>query len=96
MLRDGGSYVIAGHYTDTGDTTINPHRHVNRKHADVRGQWGTDFHHVVGALRMAARHAGRFTLASAIGARYTLGDAAAALAAVERLDVTKAIIMPNA
>jgi len=96
MLRDGGTYVVAGHYTDTGDATINPHRHINRKHADVRGQWGTDFHHVVGALRMAARHAGRFPLARAIGARYALGEAAAALAAVERLDVTKAIIMPNA
>ena len=96
LLRDGGTYVIAGHYTDTGDATINPHRHINRKHADVRGQWGTDFHHVVGALRMAAHHHDRFPLAGAIGARYPLKAAGAALAAVERLDVTKAIIMPNA
>lgn len=96
MLRDGGTYVIAGHYTDTGDATINPHRHINRKHADVRGQWGTDFHHVVGALRMAARHHDRFPLADAIGARYALADAGQALDAVARLAVTKAIIVPGA
>lgn len=95
MLRDGGTYVIAGHYTDTGDVTLNPHRHINRKHAEVRGQWGTEYHHVVKALQMAARHHARFPLARAIGARYQLADAGAALAAVERLAVTKAIITPH-
>ncbi|MEJ2548674.1 MAG: zinc-binding dehydrogenase [Gemmatimonadota bacterium] len=39
LLRDGGTCVIAGHYTDTGTTPLNPHLDVNRKHADIRGQW---------------------------------------------------------
>ena len=95
MLRDGGIYVVAGHYTDTGDVTLNPHRDINRKHADIRGQWGTEFHHVVRALAMAARHHERFPLARAIGGRWPLEDAGAALAAVERQDVTKAIITPG-
>ncbi len=96
MLRDGGTCVVAGHYTDTGDVSINPHRLINRRHADIRGQWGTEFHHVVRALRMAARHQGRFPLARTIGARYPLLDAASALAAVEAMTVTKAIIVPGA
>jgi len=96
LLRDGGTYVIAGHYTDTGEVSINPHLHVNRRHADVRGQWGTDFRHVVGALRMAARHHARVPLARAIGARYPLARAADALDDVARQAVTKAIITPNA
>lgn len=95
MLRDGGTYVVAGHYTDTGDVTINPHQLINRKHADVRGQWGTEFHHVANALRLAARHASRFPLARAIGGRYALKDAGAALQAVADLSVTKAIIVPG-
>jgi L-iditol 2-dehydrogenase len=45
LLRDGGTYVIAGHYTDVGTATINPHIDINRKHADVRGRWGLDFGH---------------------------------------------------
>lgn len=96
LLRDGGTYVIAGHYTDTGDATINPHRDINRKHATVRGQWGTDFHHVVRALKLAAKHHDRLPLSSAIGGRYGLEQAGEGLDAVARLAVTKAIITPNA
>jgi threonine dehydrogenase-like Zn-dependent dehydrogenase len=95
LIRDGGTYVVAGHYTDTGDVAINPHRTINRKHADIRGQWGTDFHHVVGALKMAARHHDRLPLARAIGARFALHEANAALEAVASLSVTKAIIVPG-
>jgi L-iditol 2-dehydrogenase len=94
LLRDGGTYVIAGHYTDAGPTEINAHRDVNRKHADVRGQWGTEFHHVVRALRVLARHHARVPIARTIGARYGLSDAGRALADVEALRVTKAVIAP--
>jgi L-iditol 2-dehydrogenase len=46
LLRDGGTLVVAGHYTDAGPVRINPHSDINRKHADVRGRWGTELHHV--------------------------------------------------
>lgn len=95
LLRDGGTYVVAGHYTDVGTATVNFHTDVNRKHADVRGQWGTDFRHVVRALAMLARHRDRLPFASTIGARYGLPDAGRALADVEALRVTKAVIAPN-
>ena len=95
LVRDGGIYVVAGHYTDAGDIAINPHLHLNRKHADVRGQWGTDFRHVVRALRMLARHHERLPFSRVIGARYTLEDAEQALADVAGLRVTKAVIEPN-
>jgi L-iditol 2-dehydrogenase len=94
LLRDGGTYVIAGHYTDVGAVTINPHADINRKHADVRGQWGTEFHHVHGALGLLARHHDRLPFARAIGGRYDLEGADRALADVEALRVTKAIIAP--
>ncbi len=94
LLRDGGTYVIAGHYTDSGPVTINPHTDINRKHADIRGQWGTDFHHVYRALRMLARHHDRFPFERVIGGRYGLEDANKALADVEALRVTKALIVP--
>jgi hypothetical protein len=62
----------------------------------VRGQWGTDFHHVVRALKLAARHHERVPLARAIGGRYGLAQAGEGLDAVARLAVTKAVITPNA
>ncbi len=95
LLRDGGVYVIAGHYTDTGSAEINPHVHVNRRHADVRGQWGTDFRHVVRALRMLAKHRDRLRFDQVIGGRYGLDDAQTALDDVAALRVTKAVIEPR-
>jgi L-iditol 2-dehydrogenase len=92
LVRDGGVYVVAGHYTDVGETAINPHTDINRKHVDVRGQWGTDFHHLVRALRVFARHRERLPFRDVIGGRYRLEDAGRALADVEALRVTKAII----
>ena len=94
VLRDGGTYVVAGHYTDAGDIPLNPHTAINRKHAIVKGQWGTDFHHLVGALRLLGRHADRLPFASVIGGRYTLEQAGQALEDVAGLKVTKAIITP--
>jgi L-iditol 2-dehydrogenase len=94
LLRDGGTYVIAGHYTDAGPVAINPHL-INRKHATVLGQWGTSFHHVTGALALLARHRDRLDLARLIGGRYGLRDAGKALQDVAELRVTKAIIVPT-
>ena len=95
LIRDGGTYVIAGHYSDTGATTINPHTEINRKHAEIRGQWGTDFHHVTRALQMLARHSSRFPFRDSVTARYGLEGCNAALSDVEGLKVTKAAIVPG-
>lgn len=94
LLRDGGTYVVAGHYTDAGPVALNPHTDVNRKHARVLGQWGTEFHHVVRALEMLARHREQLPFREVIGRRYGLGEAQAALEDVEALRVTKAVIVP--
>jgi D-arabinose 1-dehydrogenase-like Zn-dependent alcohol dehydrogenase len=95
LLRDGGTYVVAGHYTDTGPTEINPHLQLNRRHADVRGQWGTDFRHVVRALRLLAKHRDRLRFDRVIGGKYGLSQAQQALDDVAALRVTKAVIDPR-
>ncbi|MGD8868808.1 MAG: zinc-binding dehydrogenase [Gemmatimonadales bacterium] len=95
LLRDGGTYVIAGHYTDVGSATINPHLDINRKHADVRGRWGLDFGHFYRALGLLAKYHERLPFARVIGGRYPLERAGAALSDVETLTVTKAIISPG-
>ena len=94
LIRDGGSYVVAGHYTDAGEVAINPHVDLNRKHLDLRGQWGTEFHHVARALTVLGKHRDRLPFARVIGRRYGLEEADQALADVASLQVTKAIIAP--
>jgi len=95
LVRDGGTYVIAGHYTDVGSVSINPHSDINRPHVDIRGQWGTDFAHVVRGLTMLTKYRERLPFARVIGGRYGLEQAGQALADVEALKVTKAIIDPK-
>jgi threonine dehydrogenase-like Zn-dependent dehydrogenase len=95
MLRDAGRYVVVGQYTDAGDVAINPHRHINRRHATVLGCWGYEFTHLHRALGMMANHNGRFRWRSLITREYALADAARALEDMEKLAVVKAILRPS-
>ncbi len=95
MLRDAGRYVIVGHYTDSGETALNPHLHVNRKHATILGCWGYEFTHLHRSLAMMARHAARFRWRELVTREYALAEAQAALEDMERLAVVKALIRPG-
>jgi L-iditol 2-dehydrogenase len=95
LVRDGGRYVIAGHYTDAGPSTINAHHHVNRKHLDIRGCWGSEAGHFVRALTVLAMHARALPFRD-IGARtYALGDINTALADAEAMRLPKALVDPS-
>ena len=98
MTRDGGRYVIVGHYTDTGSVEVNPHLDINRKHLDVRGCWGSDFSHFYRGLRILDRHADQFPHGGwdhMVSQCYGLDDMNVALAAVAGGEVVKAIVSPN-
>jgi threonine dehydrogenase-like Zn-dependent dehydrogenase len=94
LVRDGGRYVIAGHYTDAGPSAINAHHHINRKHLDIRGCWGSEARHFVRALELLAAHAASVPWRS-IGARtYPLSGLNDALADAEAMTITKALVDP--
>ena len=95
LVRDGGRVVVCGHYTDNGDVRIHPHWQLNRKHVELRGCWGSDYSHFHRAVIVAAKHGGRVPWREMVERRYTLDQAQEALGAVERREVTKAIITPN-
>ncbi len=95
MTRDGGRYVVVGHYTDAGTVGINPHTEINRKHVEIRGQWGSDFHHWRRALDLLERRSAEMPFARVIGKRYRLEEAEQALDDIEALRVTKAILVPG-
>jgi D-arabinose 1-dehydrogenase-like Zn-dependent alcohol dehydrogenase len=92
MLRDAGRYVMVGQYTDAGDVPLNPHRHINRRHATILGCWGYEFTHLHRALGLLARHAARFDWAGLVSREYPLEQAGNALAAMERMEVVKAVV----
>jgi threonine dehydrogenase-like Zn-dependent dehydrogenase len=94
LARHGGAYVIAGHYTNVGDSTINAHEHINRKHLDIRGCWGSEVGHFLRALGALERH-GHEVPWQEIGARtYGLGQINEALEAAGALQIPKALVDP--
>ncbi len=94
LARDGGRYVVAGHYTDAGASSINVHTAINRKHLDVRGCWGSEPAHFVRALALLEQLGPGVPLAS-IGERtYPLDQLDQALVDAESMRVTKAVVDP--
>jgi L-iditol 2-dehydrogenase len=92
LVRDGGRVVVVGQYTDHGDVAINPHRQINKKHVTIRGCWGSDYSHFHRGVELAARFGNRVPWREMAARRFSLEEAGAALAAVERQEVVKAII----
>jgi threonine dehydrogenase-like Zn-dependent dehydrogenase len=93
LVRDGGRYVVAGHYTDVGPSTINAHQHINRKHLEIRGCWGSESRHFLDALTILSEHPE--ILWRSIGARtYPLAALGQALDDAEAMLITKALVDP--
>ncbi len=95
LVRDAGRYIIVGQYTDNGAIELNPHLHINKKHLEIRGCWGSDFSHVYRAMQMAARFGNRVLWSSLISRRYRLDEVGQALADVEAGRVVKAVVVPH-
>lgn len=95
LVRDGGRYVIAGHYTNAGPSTINVHEQINRKHLEIRGCWGSEPTHFVRALRILEQHASTIPWRK-IGAKvYALDELNDALADAEAMRLPKALVAPH-
>jgi threonine dehydrogenase-like Zn-dependent dehydrogenase len=96
LARDGGRYVVAGHYTDAGDSAINVHTAINRKHLDIRGCWGSEPAHFLRALTVLAE-LGPSVPFNAIGERtYRLDQLDTALTDAQSMRITKALVDPSA
>ncbi len=95
LVRDGGRYVVAGHYTDVGPSAVNAHQHINRKHLEIRGCWGSEPGHFLRALSFLERYAGTVPWRE-IGSRtYALTHLNEALADAEAMRIPKALVDPQ-
>ena len=95
LVRHGGRYVIAGHYTDAGASAVNAHHQINKKHLEIRGSWGSEVGHFLRALRLLAGRAAHLPWCE-IGARtFRLDELDDALADAEAHRVPKALVKPN-
>lgn len=96
LTRDAGRYIVVGQYTNAGEVTFNPHLHLNQKHLDIRGCWGSDTSHFYRAVQVLARYHHQFAWRDMISGHYHLHDAQQALEDVAAQKVVKALILPSA
>lgn len=94
LVRDGGRYIIAGHYTDAGASSINAHHQINRKHLEIRGCWGSEPGHFLRALSFLERYSSSVPWRAIGGATYSLLRLNEALADAEAMRIPKALVDP--
>ncbi|MDQ3170008.1 MAG: zinc-binding dehydrogenase [Acidobacteriota bacterium] len=95
LARNGGRYVIVGHYTNAGQSSVNAHEQINRKHLEIRGCWGSEAGHFLRALRILERHAAHVPWREIGVKTYALTELNEALKEAEAFKVPKALVKPN-
>ncbi|HUE82647.1 MAG TPA: zinc-binding dehydrogenase [Pyrinomonadaceae bacterium] len=93
MCRDGGKYLVLGHYGDAGGTQINPHV-ITRKQLTVYGSWASEPRHMAAAIEFLRKQGERFPFDQLISHRFPLDRAFEALQTTPKWVSTKSVIAP--
>ena len=93
MCRDGGKYLVLGHYCDAGTVPINPHV-ITRKQLQVFGSWSSEPRHLDAALEFLRRTKSQFPFAAMVTHRFALERANEALLATANWQSAKSVIVP--
>jgi threonine dehydrogenase-like Zn-dependent dehydrogenase len=94
MCRDGGKYLVLGHYCDAGTVAFNPHV-ITRKQLQVFGSWSSEPRHLKAALEFLCGHRRDFPFDSMVTHRFPIERANEALGLTERWESAKSVIVPG-
>lgn len=94
MCRDGGKYLILGHYCDAGTTAWNPHV-VTRKQLQVFGSWSSEPRHMKAAIEFLRTTQKQFPFADMVSHRFSLHQTNEALATSAAWTSAKSVIVPS-
>jgi threonine dehydrogenase-like Zn-dependent dehydrogenase len=94
MCRDGGKYLVLGHYCDAGPILWNPHL-VTRKQLTVVGSWSSEPRHLKAAIEFLRTTQKEFPFAEMVSHRFTLDRAAEALATTAAWKCAKSVLVPS-
>ena len=70
MCRDGGKYLVLGHYCDAGPISFNPHV-ITRKQLQVFGSWSSEPRHMKAALEFLRTHRDEFPFDTMVTHRFS-------------------------
>ena len=93
LCRDGGRYLVLGHYGNAGTIALNPHI-ITRKQLTVAGSWGFEPRHTKAALDFLAWARIEFPFEYLVAEPFTLDRANEALQATASWTTAKSAIAP--
>jgi 5-exo-hydroxycamphor dehydrogenase len=94
MCRDGGKYLVLGHYCDAGPVSWNPHI-ITRKQLQVFGSWSSEPRHLKAALEFLRSTPEQFPFAEMVTHRFDLRQANDALQTTARWESAKSVFVPG-
>lgn len=93
LCRDGGKYLVLGHYCNAGPVSFNPHV-ITRKQLQVFGSWSSEPRHMKMAFGFLQRHEREFPFHEMVTHRFSLGQANEALATTAGWRSAKSVLVP--
>ncbi|MBI2927955.1 MAG: zinc-binding dehydrogenase [Verrucomicrobia bacterium] len=93
MCRDGGKYLVVGHYCDAGTIEFNPSV-ITRKQLQVFGSWSSEPRHLQAALAFLRAQRERFPFHKMVTHRFPLEQANEALALMANWQAAKSVLVP--
>ena len=93
MCRDGGKYLVLGHYGDAGSAPINPHV-ITRKQLTVYGSWASEPRHMEKALEFLKAQGNRFPFGRLVSHRFPLDATFEALQTTAKWASSKSVVVP--
>jgi L-iditol 2-dehydrogenase len=94
LLRIGGLLVEAGNFSDLGEVSISPHRHLCAKNARVLSVGGEEPAAYGPGMRQMARYLKHYPLREFVTHRFRLRDVAAAVEKSIEADSLKVVMEP--
>jgi threonine dehydrogenase-like Zn-dependent dehydrogenase len=94
MCRDGGKYLVLGHYCDAGSVAWNPHV-VTRKQLSIFGSWSSEPRHMKMAIGFLAATRKQFPFAEMVSHRFSLEKTNEALAVSASGEAAKCAIVSS-
>jgi threonine dehydrogenase-like Zn-dependent dehydrogenase len=94
LLRPGGMLVEAGNFSDLGEVSINPHRHLCSKGVRMIGVGGEEPAAYSASMRQLLRYMKHYPVREFVSHRYRLHDVDAAMQKSMAPDSMKVVINP--
>jgi threonine dehydrogenase-like Zn-dependent dehydrogenase len=94
LCRDGGKFLMLGHYCDAGTVPFNPHV-VTRKQLQIFGSWSSEPRHLKIAIEFLRANRQSFPFHSMVTHRFSIEQANDALQATARWQSAKSVLVPS-